>query len=254
MKRVLLKIAYDGTDYHGWQVQDNAVTVQQRLQDSLEELMGFRPDVTGCSRTDAGVHARGFCCHTNCPDNLPKEAFLRGLNSILPNDISVRDCTFVRNDFHARYDAMGKNYIYRFYVSQTHDPFTDRYAWRLEKPLNEEAVAAFCKTLIGTHDFKGFCASGSSVTDTVRTVSECELITDGGCPAISVSANGFLYNMVRIIVGTAYEVSEGRLSVDCANEIFSSAARDRAGITAPPNGLFLNQVFYSREDVCFGGI
>ncbi|MCQ2450321.1 MAG: tRNA pseudouridine(38-40) synthase TruA, partial [Clostridia bacterium] len=131
MKRVLLTISYDGTDYHGWQVQNNAVTVQEKLQDALQELLGFRPDVTGCSRTDAGVHARGFCCHLDCPESFPEKAFLLGLNSILPQDIAVREYREVRSDFHARYDACGKNYRYRFYVSKTHDPFLSRYALRL---------------------------------------------------------------------------------------------------------------------------
>ncbi len=244
MKRVLLTISYDGTDYHGWQVQNNAVTVQEKLQDALQELMGFRPDVTGCSRTDAGVHARGFCCHLDCPESFPEKAFLLGLNSILPQDIAVREYHEVRPDFHARYDACGKNYQYRFYVSKTHDPFLSRFALRLERPLDAERVGAFCDSLLGTHDFKGFCASGSSVEDTVRTMSECRLILNGEQPMISVSANGFLYNMVRIIVGTAIDVSEGRLPTDCATEIFSSRRREAAGFTAPPNGLILNQVLY----------
>ncbi len=247
MKRILLTISYDGTAYHGWQVQDNAVTVQQRLQDGLEELLHYRPDVTGCSRTDAGVHARGFCCHLDCPETLPREAFMRGLNSILPPDIAVVDCREVPADFHARYCAKGKNYIYRIYVSETQNPFLSRYAWRWDHAPDRERINAFCKSLIGTHDFGGFCAAGSSVQDTVRTVTECRLITDDGLPAVSVSADGFLYNMVRIIVGTAFDVSQKRLSPDCAAEIFRTGNRELAGITAPANGLFLNRVFYEEE-------
>ena len=244
MKRMLLTIAYDGTDYHGWQVQQNALTVLQVMQDSLERILGERPALTGCSRTDAGVHAREFCCHLDCADNIPDEAFLRGLNSVLPNDIAVKNCQEVAHDFHARYSAKGKNYIYRFYESRVTDPFLSRYALRVEKELDIKRMNAFCKTLVGTHDFEPFSSSGKSVTDTVRTVSDCQMITDGGLPALSVSADGFLYNMVRIITGTALAVSQGRLAVDCAEKIFECRDRAAAGETAPAHGLFLNKVFY----------
>ena len=244
MKRMLLTIAYDGTDYHGWQVQQNALTVQQVMQDSLERILGERPALTGCSRTDAGVHARKFCCHLDCADNIPDEAFLRGLNSVLPNDIAVKSCQEVAPDFHARYSAKGKNYVYRFYESRITDPFLSRYALRVEKELDIKRMNAFCKTLVGTHDFEPFSSSGKSVTDTVRTVSDCQMITDGGLPALSVSADGFLYNMVRIITGTALAVSQGRLAVDCAEKIFECRDRAAAGETAPAHGLFLNKVFY----------
>lgn len=244
MKRMLLTISYDGTDYHGWQVQQNALTVQQVMQDSLERILGERPALTGCSRTDAGVHAREFCCHIDCADNIPDEAFLRGLNSVLPNDIAVKGCQEVAHDFHARYSAKGKNYVYRFYESRVTDPFLSRYALRVEKELDTKRMNDFCKTIVGTHDFEPFSSSGKSVTDTVRTVSDCQMITDGGLPALSVSADGFLYNMVRIITGTALAVSQGRLSVDCAEKIFEYRDRAAAGETAPAHGLFLNKVFY----------
>ncbi len=244
MKRVLLTIAYDGTDYHGWQFQPNGITVQECMQNALEKLLGERPSLTGCSRTDAGVHARQFCCHLDCEDAFPENAFLKGLNSILPDDIAVVGYKEVANDFHARYDAKGKNYIYRFYESGITDPFLSRYALRVERKLNIERMNEFCKSLVGTHDFLPFSSSGRSVTDTVRTVTECSMITDGGLPALSVSANGFLYNMVRIIVGTALFVSNGALPADCANRIFETGKREEAGDTAPPQGLFLNKVFY----------
>lgn len=244
MKRILLTISYDGTAYHGWQVQQNAVTVQETMQDALERLLGKRPALTGCSRTDAGVHAREFCCHLDCEDNIPHAAFLRGLNSILPDDVAVIGCRDVAPDFHARYSAKGKNYIYRFYCSKITDPFLSRYAMRLEKEPDINKMNEFCRSLIGKHDFAPFCSSGSSVVDTVRTVTECYMTEDGGLPALSVSADGFLYNMVRIITGTALAVSEGRLDVNCAEEIFSSCDRSKAGETAAPQGLFLNKVFY----------
>ncbi|MBR7071313.1 MAG: tRNA pseudouridine(38-40) synthase TruA [Clostridia bacterium] len=244
MKRVLLTLSFDGTAYHGWQVQENAVTVQETLQNGLESLLGVRPSVTGCSRTDAGVHARQFCCHLDCDDAIPKEAFLRGLNSILPKDIAVTDYREVASDFHARYHCKGKNYRYKMYVGAIHDPFLKNYALRLDQPLDLERCQQFCAGLVGTHDFAPFSSAGRSVTDTVRTVSACNIIENKRGFELSVSADGFLYNMVRIIVGTAIAVSQGRRSPNCAKEIFALGKRELAGETAPPQGLYLNQVFY----------
>ncbi len=243
MKRILLTISYDGTAYHGWQVQPNGITVQQVLQDGLEKLMGIRPDVTGCSRTDAGVHAREFCCHLDCDDVFPDNAFLLGLNSILPNDISVKACRQVADDFHARYDAKGKMYTYYFYCGLT-DPFLSRYTLRLEQLPDVERINRFCKTVIGKHDFSGFSSSGRTVTDTVRTVQECYFDEYNGKFRFCISADGFLYNMVRILAGTAIDISAGRLDVDCANTVFETKDRSAAGQTLPPIGLFLEKVFY----------
>ncbi len=244
MKRVLLTISYDGTAYHGWQVQPNGITVQETVQDALEKLLGERPSLTGCSRTDAGVHARMFCAHLDCQDNIPESAFLRGLNSILPNDIAVYGYKEVSPNFHARYNSKGKNYIYRFYESKITDPFLSRYALRVENPLDIDRMNGFCKGLVGKHDFAPFSSAKRTVEDTVRTVYECCMTVDNGLPALSVTADGFLYNMVRIIVGTALSVSAGGLKSDCYNEIFNSGLRQEAGQTAPAEGLFLNKVFY----------
>lgn len=240
---MLLTISYDGTAYHGWQVQPNGITVQEVLQDGLEKLMGTRPNVTGCSRTDAGVHAREFCCHLDCDDVYPENAFLLGLNSILPDDIAVKSCKEVDRDFHARYDAKGKKYIYYFYTGYT-DPFLSRYALRLEHKPDIDKINRFCKTVIGTHDFFGFSSSGRTVTDTVRTVTDCYFDEFDGKYRFCISADGFLYNMVRILAGTAIDVSAGRLSEDCAISVFESKDRAGAGQTLPPRGLFLENVIY----------
>ena len=247
MKRVLLTIAYDGTDYHGWQFQPNGITVQECMQNALEKLLGERPSLTGCSRTDAGVHARQFCCHLDCEDAFPENAFLKGLNSILPDDIAVVGYKEVANDFHARYDAKGKNYIYRFYESGITDPFLSRYALRVERKLNIERMNEFCKSLVGTHDFLPFSSSGRSVTDTVRTVTECSMITDGGLPALSVSANGFLYNMVRIIAGTLIQVGNGTIRPEEMPAILEACDRNAAGPTAPAHGLTMIGIQYEEK-------
>lgn len=244
MKRILLTLSYDGTAYHGWQIQPNAITVQETVQNALLKLLGSFHGVTGCSRTDAGVHAREFCCHIDCDDNIPNNAFLKGLNSLLPPDISVKACKEVAPDFHARYSAKGKTYKYRILNSCIKDPFLSRYFWQIERKLDVDKMNEFCSALVGTHDFYAFSSSGRTVEDTVRTITDCFVERDGDEVTLTVSANGFLYNMVRIIVGTAVEVSDGRISPQNTSLILSSKNRDMAGITAPPNALMLWKVHY----------
>ncbi len=244
MKRVLLTIAYDGTNYHGWQVQKNAVTVQGVLCEALEKMLGKTHEIVGTSRTDAGVHAKEFTCHLNCDDNIPEIAFVRGLNSLLPTDIAVLDCKRIPSDFHSRYNARGKTYRYYIYNSNKKDPFKMRYAWQIERPLNIDRMNEFAKKIIGTHNFFAFSSSGRTVEDTVRTISECYFIRENDDIVLTVTANGFLYNMVRIIMGTAVSVSDGKINPEDIPEILSSKMRDRAGMTAPPQGLFLEKVHY----------
>lgn len=244
MSRFLLKISYDGTNYHGWQVQPNGITVQSVLCDKLEELCKEKVAVTGCSRTDSGVHANEFYCHFDTELNIPETAYVNGLNSILPNDIAVIDCKAVNDDFHARYSAKGKNYIYRFYDGKINNPFYRRYALFVPKKLNVELMNEFCMQIIGTHDFACFSSSKRTVTETVRTISECKVYRDGDFVILSVTADGFLYNMVRIIAGTALEVSNGKIDPNKIQQIFKSNERSRLGATLLPHGLFLNKVYY----------
>jgi len=244
MKRILLTISYDGTAYHGWQVQPNAVTVQAVMCQALGQILKTKVSVTGTSRTDAGVHAREFTCHFDCEDNIPNQAFLRGLNSVLPPDIAVIDCKEVPLDFHARYNAKGKTYCYYIYNSNKKDPFRSRYAWQIERPLSVEKMNAFAEKIKGEHDFYAFSSSGSNVQETVRTISECFVTKSGDDIKITVTADGFLYNMVRIITGTAVAVSDGKIDVEDIADILNSKRRERAGITAPPQGLFLEKVHY----------
>ena len=243
MKRMLLTISYDGTNYHGWQVQPNGITVQQTLQDALEKLLGNRVAVTGCSRTDAGVHARQFACHIDCDDAFPETAFLKGLNSLLPNDIAVINCKEVSSDFHARYNAKGKKYIYSMYVG-TPNPFCSRYMLRLEKTPDIDSMNEFCAGIIGTHDFEPFSSSKRTVTDTVRTITDCKVKLDENVITFEVKGDGFLYNMVRILAGTALAVGQNRLAPNCYNEIFQSKDRSKAGDTLPAFALILDEVYY----------
>lgn len=244
MKRILLTISYDGTAYHGWQVQPNGITVQETVQNALYKLLGAKPALTGCSRTDAGVHAREFCCHLDCDEKFPESSFLRGLDAFLPDDISVKAAREVPPDFHARYNTKGKTYAYYILNSERRDPFLSRYTWRIERGLYLERINAFCKEIVGTHDFYAFSSSGRTVEDTVRTVSECYAVREGDRVILKITADGFLYNMVRIIVGTAVAVSDGKIEPQFTKAIFDSKNRALAGQTAPPQGLFLEKVLY----------
>ncbi len=244
IKRILLELSFDGTAYHGWQIQPNAFTVQECVENALFKLLGKKTQVTSCSRTDSGVHARQFFCHLDCEKSIPDSAFLRGLNSYLPNDIAVKSVKETTPDFHARYSAKGKTYVYNILNSAKKDAFLSRYSWQIERKLDVNLMNEFCKTLIGTHDFYAFSSSARSVEDTVRTISECYAEKNGDMVTLTVTANGFLYNMVRIIVGTAVEVSDGKISPEKVEEVFENRKREALGITAPPNGLFLEKVYY----------
>ena len=244
MSRFLLKISYDGTAYHGWQVQPNGITVQQVLCEKLCELTKENIAVSGCSRTDAGVHANEFYCHFDVKRELPISAFVKGLNAILPNDIAVLDCEKVADDFHARYNAKGKQYVYKFYDGDVPNPFLNKYTLSVPNKINDNLMAEFCTKIIGKYDFCGFSSSKRTVEDTVRTVTACEIERQGDVVCFKITADGFLYNMVRIIAGTALDVSNGKINNDDIIDIINSKQRDRAGATLPPHALFLNKVFY----------
>ncbi len=248
MRKLLLKICYDGTNYCGWQVQPNGISVQQKMCEALFELLGTKTDVTGCSRTDSGVHANEFYCHfTTENTSIDEKGFVGALNVRLPQDITVLSCETVKDDFHARYNALAKQYIYKFYCADFRDPFLDKYALRLSKEPDSVLIERFCKNVIGTYDFEAFSASGKSVTSTVRTIYDCSFKKKGDCYEFSITGNGFLYNMVRILVGTALCVSEGKINPDDFKTIIEAKNRALAGKTAPAHGLYLNKVFY-RED------
>ena len=243
MKRVLLKISYDGTNYCGWQVQPNGKSVQEMLQDALEEMLKERVGVTGCSRTDAGVHAKEFYCHFDCSERVPTSAFTPGLNRLLPDDIAVLSATDVESDFHARYNAKGKKYVYIIDNGVVADPLLSRFALHVKTPLDVNKMNLLCKALVGTHDFKSFSSSKRTVTDTVRTISECNVQRKGNLVILSVTGNGFLYNMVRIIVGTAIDASNGKLTEEDFENLFAMNRED-IGMTVAAKGLFLEKVIY----------
>ncbi len=247
MQRLLLTLRYDGTRYHGWQVQPNGVTVQQTLQDAVEAVTGVRSGITGCSRTDAGVHADMFCCTLDTASPLRDGKLCAALNAHLPRDIAVYRCREVGMEFHPRYDARGKRYLYRIWNEPERNPFWEGRALHHRAPLDAERLDRAAKDYIGTHDFAPFCAAGSSVEDTVRTVRDCGVAREGGLVVFSVEADGFLYNMVRIMVGTLLEMAAGRRSYDDIPAVFAAGDRMAAGATAPARGLILDRVFYDPE-------
>lgn len=251
MRNLLISLAYDGRNYHGWQIQHNADTVQARLQEALTKIFGTLPPIKGCSRTDTGVHARMFCVSFPTESSIPCERLIMALNVNLPRDIAVTGCKEVPEDFHARYSCQGKRYSYEIWNSPIKNPFLDRLATRWPHPLDAERMKENGLPLLGTHDFSAFCAAGSSVdprdpdADTVRTITELDVRREGDMVIITVAADGFLYNMVRIIAGTLLDMERGRIPAGTMSEIIDSLDRGRAGHTAPPDGLYLDEVFYN---------
>ena len=244
MTRLFLTLRYRGTNYHGWQVQPNGVTVQETLQNAIEAVTGVRAGVIGCSRTDAGVHAEKFCCTFDTESPLRGERLALALNANLPFDVAVSDVREVAADFHPRYDARGKRYVYRIWNGRQRNPFYEENAVHIAVPLDERKMDTAAKDFLGTHDFAPLCAAGSSVEDTVRTVTRCDIERFGDLVTVTVEADGFLYNMVRIMVGTLLDIASGRLSADAIPAIFEQNEREAAGTTAPAKGLTLQDVFY----------
>lgn len=205
--------------------------------------------VTGCSRTDTGVHANQYCFNVKTESSIRCIGLVRGVNGELPDDISILSCEDVSEDFHARYDCVGKEYIYKIHCSQSKNPFAADLAFHYRRKLDIEAVRKAGQYFVGTHDFASFCADCSNVSTTIRTIYELKIENSGDSVIILVKGNGFLYNMIRIIVGTLLDVSEGRISPDDIPEILEARDRLRAGRTAVPYGLYLNRVFYDETEL-----
>lgn len=242
--RMLATIQYDGSNYHGWQVQNNAVTVQQTVQDAMQSIFGYRPNATGCSRTDSGVHALKFCYHFDYDGNISPKKIVSAMNAKLPHDIAMIDCKEVSPNFHARYSVKQKTYVYKIYNNEVRSPFNEKYAVHDARRLDVEIMNKAASHFVGEHDFSAFCAAGSSVEDNVRTVYSAKVERHGDEVWFVVSANGFLYNMVRIMAGTLLFVAYGKISPDEIEAIIESKSRENAGITAPAHGLYLADVEY----------
>ncbi len=242
--RILLTVTYDGTDFCGYQVQPNKRTVEEEINNAIFKITGERVKSVASGRTDSGVHALGQKVHFDTEANIPCKNFYKALNGVLPSDIRVLNSKKVSNDFNARYFAKEKTYVYSTYYGETENPLKSRYKAYLSKPLDVEKILQACKLLEGTHDFKCFLASGSSVKDTVRTIYSIKIIKKGKDVDIKVSGNGFLYNMVRIIAGTLIGVSYGSISLDDIKTALKTGDRKLVGKTMPPQGLCLLSVSY----------
>ena len=247
---ILVLLAYDGTHYCGFQVQPNGRSIAAAFQDALAAVLGARPDIKGCSRTDAGVHALGFALNFHAGLRMPLARLPLALNQHLPPDIRVLSARQVPEEFHARYAAHTKTYLYRIHNSPIDSPFEARYYVRVPRWLDEARMQQAARQFVGRHDFLALCAAGSSAAahgDTVRTVTDCTVRRCGETIELWVTADGYLYNMVRILAGTLCEVGAGRLNPDEIPAILASRDRSRAGPTMPAKGLFLHHVDYGEE-------
>lgn len=247
-RNIRLLLEYDGTGYHGWQRQADAATIQQTLEEALERLTGEKVALIGSGRTDAGVHARGQVANFRTHSVIPFRAFHQGLNSLLPKDIAVLEAAEAEPSFHARKSAQAKTYEYRILNRDNPSPLNRHYAWWIDRPLDLPAMAAAARVLPGEHDFTAFRASGSDNLNPVRRVLAAEW---GGAPGgwltFTITATGFLRGMVRSLVGTMAEAGRGKAPPTILAELLGSGARHQAGPTAPPQGLYLVEVFYEKD-------
>lgn len=245
MRNLLLTITYDGTNYHGWQIQENALTVQQVFQEALFRVTGLREDLKGCSRTDTGVHARQFCLSLKTAAPMPPQRLLAALNHYLPPDVAVKDCREVPPDFHARYSCKGKEYCYEIWNHPVREPFLRGRALHYWYPIDEALLDQAARHYVGAHDFTSFCTLDSRDRgDLTRRVWKSKVERRGDLVVFTVAADGFLYNMVRIMAGTLLRVQQGKLAPEDIPGIIAARERKAAGPTAPACGLYLNRVFY----------
>ena len=251
--KLLLKISYLGTAYCGYQVQANGDTVQQKLNEAAQKVFGCPCDIVGCSRTDSGVHANEFCLTVSekgknrLSFTIPTEKIPKVMNMHLPDDIAVFEAQMVDEDFHPRYHVSYKEYVYRIWNGKTRNPFLSDRAYFPPYTISEDAIARMnqaAQCFIGKKDFAAYMAAGSKIQDTVRQVFYAEVKSCGDMITYRVAADGFLYNMVRIMVGTLIEVARGSISPEDVENIIASKDRRLAGATAPACGLYLNRVSY----------
>ncbi len=248
--RILLTIEYNGKNYAGWQRQKNALSIQQVLEEKLAVVLQTSVVLFASGRTDSGVHAYGQKAHFDYDGNIPVGKIAFAVNTMLPDDIRIMDAVVVADDFHAQYSAKKKTYVYKMYVSRTLRPLKNDFSARIpydEDRLDFEKMQKACHDLVGTHDFVGFSSTGSGIKTTVRTVYSATLEKSGEDIVFTVCGNGFLYNMVRIIVGTLAYIGVGLLPDTAVKEVLEKKERTLGGKTYPPCGLYLKDVFY--EDI-----
>lgn len=249
MKRIRLTVAYDGTQYCGWQIQPNGITIEEVLNRALSKILGEAVTVIGASRTDSGVHASGNVAVFDSETRIPSERISYALNQHLPDDIVIVKSEEVSLDWHPRYCDCTKTYEYRILNAKVADPTRRLYTFFVSYNLNIEDMRHAAKYLIGTHDFSSFCSIHTNVEDTVRTIYSLEITPVEDELRIRIQGNGFLYNMVRIIIGTLLRVGRGFYAPEQVKEILEAKNRKAAGVTVPPQGLRLVEIKYSEEEL-----
>ncbi len=246
MYNYLLIVSFDGSNYHGWQIQPNGKTIQGVLEDKLGVIFNQKISILGCSRTDAGVHSKGLLANFSINKRMEESSLLKGLNSLLPDDIAIRECEIVSPDFHPIKNTYKKIYRYRIYNKIIRDPLKRHYAWHISYELDWDKMKDACKVLLGKNDFAAFMATGSQVQSTIRTLYNVWFEKNNDFYDIYFEGDGFLKQMVRNIVGTLVDIGRGKIASPKLKEILSSRDRKNAGVTAPAHGLTLEEIFYQK--------
>lgn len=249
MRTIQLIIEYDGTDYCGWQIQPNGISVQEKLTEALHAITGETAVLHGSGRTDAGVHARGQCASFKTASAIPARQFASALNAQLPASISIRESHEAPPDFHARYSALGKQYSYHLYVHPQRSALLRNTTWQLRQQPDAARMMAALERITGTHDFAAFRAANSDVKDTVRTIWQASLQQDATHFRLVFQGNGFLYKMVRMLTAAVVQVGQEKTSLEALQDRLNRPEGEYQKLTAPPQGLFLDQVYYRQEDL-----
>ena len=244
MKNIALRLSYDGSRYHGWQVQKNEISVAQTMEEALAKICGHPVKLTGCGRTDAGVHALRYCANFRTDSSIPVERLPLAVNSRLPADIAVSDAVEVAEDFNAIGSCIKKEYIYKIHNSNIRDPFLEKRVCFYPQRLDFERMCAAARAFEGRHDFRAVRSVGTETRTTVRTVHWCRVEKDGELLTVSICADGFLYNMCRAMVGTMVYASYGKLEPEEIPALLEAGDRRLTGPTMPPQGLYLNRLWY----------
>ena len=249
MVNIALILKYVGTAYHGWQSQKNATAISDVVSAAIKKVTGNAPHprLEGCGRTDAGVHAEVYAANFHTESQIPPARLPYALNQQLPSDIKVMHARQVEDEFHARFSCLRKEYVYRIHPSRFPNPFYSDRALLYPCEVHPEKMCRAAADLVGRHDFRAFCATGSHVKNTVRELYACEVRQQGELLEIAVCADGFLYNMVRIIAGTLLYVSAGKIPEDAMPQILREGRRVEAGVTLPPHGLYLHRLWYDEK-------
>lgn len=244
MKNIKLIVEYEGTNYSGWQRQNNSTTIQERLEKAASEALGEKISVIGASRTDAGVHAKKYVCNFFTQSIIPTEKLCIVINQKLPEDIVILASVEVAKEFHSRFSSKGKRYSYTI-LNRLHPcAIGKNYVYHYKRKLNVESMKKAAPYFLGKHDFSAFKSTGSEVKDNVRTITELKIVKEGDYIRFYVSGDGFLYNMVRIIVGTLLDVGEGKIEPQEMKLVIESKDRKKSGMVVPASGLCLEEIFY----------